>query len=51
LQDSKKEFSELMPFMRGLTADEQEAFLHKIRNSNRVLGDSVTGDLFDEMTF
>jgi hypothetical protein len=40
-----------MPFLKGLTADEQEAFLHKIRNSNRTLGDDITGDLFNEMTF
>lgn len=40
-----------MPYLRGLTAEEQEVFLHKLRNSNRSLGDSISGDLFDEMTF
>ena len=40
-----------MPYLRGLTPAEQEAFLHKIRNSNRTLGDSISGDLFDEMAF
>jgi hypothetical protein len=40
-----------MPYLRGLTPAEQEAFLHKVRNSNRSLGDSSSGDIFDEMTF
>jgi hypothetical protein len=40
-----------MPFLRGLTPAEQEALLHKVRNSNRSLGDSSSGDIFDEMTF
>lgn len=38
-QDSKESFSELMPYLRGLTKDEAEVFLHKIRNSGRRLGD------------
>jgi hypothetical protein len=40
-----------MPYLRGLTPAEQETFLHKVRNSNRSLGDSISGDIFDEMTF
>ena len=40
-----------MPYLRGLTPAEQEAFLHKVRNSNRTLGDAISGDIFDEMTF
>lgn len=35
-QDAKEEFKRLMPMLRGLTKDEQEAFLHKIRNNHRV---------------
>jgi hypothetical protein len=51
LQENKENFKQIMPFLRGLTASEQEAFIHKLRNSNRVLGDEFTGDLLDEMTF
>ena len=51
LQESKESFKNLMPLLRGLSPLEQETFIHKIRNSNRSLGDSVTGDLLDEMTY
>lgn len=40
-----------MPLLRGLTKDEQDAFLHKIRNSNRVPGDSITPSLLNQMIF
>jgi hypothetical protein len=40
-----------MPLLRGLSPIEQETLIHKIKNSNRVLGDSVTGDVLDEMTY
>lgn len=40
-----------MPMLRNLTPQEQEAFLHKLRNSNRTLGpDSFNGVLINEMT-
>ena len=51
LQDNKESFSEIMPLLRNLTAIEQETLLHKLRNTGRVLGDSVTGDLLNEMTY
>ena len=51
LQQAKKDFSAIMPVLRGLTAAEQEIFLHKIRNnSGRTLGDSATSEILDEMT-
>lgn len=40
-----------MPFLRNLTPEEQETLIHKIKNSGRSLGDSVTGELLNEMTF
>jgi len=40
-----------MPLLRNLNALEQETLLHKLRNSGRVLGDSVTSDLLNEMTY
>lgn len=51
LQEDKESFKELMPVLRNLTPEEQEILIHKIRNSNRALGDSITGDLLNEMTF
>ena len=51
LENSKESFREVMPFLRGLTPAEQEAFIHKVRNSGRHLGDSVTEDLLSEMTY
>lgn len=51
LQDSKESFKDLMPVFRNLNTTEQEALLHKIRNTGRVLGDSFTGDLLTEMTY
>jgi hypothetical protein len=50
LQESKENFRQLMPLLRGLTPAEQEALIHKIRNSNRSLGDSVTGTLLQDMS-
>lgn len=51
LQESKESYKDIMPLLRGLTPDEQDVLLHKLRNSGRVLGDSVTGELLSEMTF
>ena len=51
LQESKESFKQLMPLFRGLSQTEQDTLIHKIRNSNRVLGDSVTGEVLDEMTY
>lgn len=51
LQDNKENFKNLMPYLRGLNKTEQEAFIHKLRNSNRELGGQITGDLLDEMAF
>ena len=51
LQQAKKDFSSIMPVLRGLTPEEQEIFLHKIKNSSgRTLGDSATAEILDEMT-
>jgi hypothetical protein len=49
LQEQKEGFKNLMPILRTLNAEEQEAFLHKLRNSGRSLTD-VDG-LLSEMTF
>ena len=51
LKQQKESFKELMPFLRNLTPEEQETLIHKIKNSGRSLGDSVTGELLNEMTF
>lgn len=51
LQANKEDFKKLMPVLRGLTAEEQETLIHKLRNSGRVLGDNATADLLDDMTF
>ena len=51
LQDNKTRYGDVMPLLRSLSADEQEILLHKIRNSGRVLGDTVTGDLLNEMAY
>jgi len=48
-EQQKESFKKLMPILRTLTAQEQEAFIHKLRNSNRSLSD-VEG-LLSEMTF
>jgi phosphoglycerate-specific signal transduction histidine kinase len=48
-QESKKSFSEIMPLLRGLTKEETEAFLHKVRNQDRSLGDNFTQDLLTGM--
>jgi hypothetical protein len=50
LQDNKEAFKTLMPLLRNLTPAEQEAFIHKMRNSNRSLGDQFTNEILDEMT-
>lgn len=39
-----------MPVLSGLTQSEQEALLHKLRNSGRTLGDDFSNDILDEMT-
>jgi hypothetical protein len=39
-----------MPVLRGLTPDEQDAFIHKLKNSGRSLGDDVTETILSEMT-
>lgn len=38
-----------MPLLRNLTKDEQDALIHKVLNSNRVKGDSITGEVLNEM--
>lgn len=38
-----------MPFLRNLTLQEQEALIHKIRNSNRSW-DQISSEIIDEMT-
>lgn len=40
---------ELMPFLRGLNAEEQRILIHKIRNSDR--SDGITETLLDDMTY
>lgn len=40
-----------MPLLAGLSAKEQKALVHKLQNSGRTLGDSMTDDLLNEMTF
>ena len=40
-----------MPLLRGLTKDEMDAFLHKVRNTGRDIIDEGTSDILNEMTF
>lgn len=35
LQEQKQSFKELMPHLRGLTEEEQRAFIHKLQNDAR----------------
>lgn len=51
LQEAKESFKELMPLLRHLTKEEQQAFVHKVKNSNRKHGDETTNSLLTDMTF
>jgi len=50
LQQNKEAFRELMPILRGLTPEEQQVLIHKLRNSGRTLGDNLSGQLIQDMT-
>jgi hypothetical protein len=39
-----------MPVLSNLTPSEQEALLHKLRNSGRQLGEDINHEILDEMT-
>lgn len=50
LQRNKNAFKELMPVLSSLNSSEQEALLHKLRNSNRNHGEDINNEILDEMT-
>lgn len=53
LQEDKQNFRELMPLLRGLSRDEADALIHKLRNSGRRLGDyndSILNEMINRNT-
>lgn len=51
LQEDKEAFKELMPLLRNLNREEQQILIHKIKNSNRTLGDTYCSSYLTDMTF
>lgn len=51
LQKQKEDFKDIMPILRGLSDQEIEVLLHKMRNTNRKLGDDLTDELFTTQAF
>lgn len=47
--ENKKQFQQLMPLLRGLTADEMRALVHKQQNDGRKLGAEYEDEIFDDM--
>lgn len=49
-KQNQEEFRELMPYFRGLSADEMRAFVHKLQNDARKFGREYDDEIFDDMT-
>ncbi|CDW85583.1 UNKNOWN [Stylonychia lemnae] len=47
-EQNKKAFQNLMPILRGLTPSEVEILVHKIKNSNQNISDSMTEEILNE---
>jgi hypothetical protein len=47
-ENNKRVFQKLMPVLRGLSQSEVEILLHKIRNSNSNLADTLNEELLTD---